>query len=74
MTTADVTERPRYFTVAEAAAEVRVSPKTISRAINSGALKSKLTTAKRGGKRIIRASWLDAWIDGMPDDVDRAST
>lgn len=60
--------RPRFFTIPEAAAEVRVSTKTIDRAIAAGALRAKLTTAKRGGRRLIRREWLDAWFDGLPDE------
>jgi len=62
----------RYFTREEAADEVRVSLKTIERAIGSGALKAKRTstdpkTGLPSGRYRISRDALDAWFDNLPD-------
>ena len=56
-----------FFTRDEAAAEVRVSPKTIERAINTGRLRAKRTGENGGGKYLISRASLEEWFDGLVD-------
>ena len=65
--------RPIAYTVPGAAAQVGVSVDTIRRAIKTGALSAKWSggyddEAERGkGKQLIKASDLEAWVDGRDD-------
>lgn len=56
-----------FFTREEAAAECRVSEKTIARAINTGKLRAKRTGENGGGKYLISRAALDAWFEGLVD-------
>ncbi|MBO9524305.1 MAG: excisionase family DNA-binding protein [Nocardioidaceae bacterium] len=56
-----------YFTRREAAAEMRVSEKTIERAIASGRLRAKRTGENGGGQYRISRAALEEWFDGLVD-------
>lgn len=59
------------FNLAEAAQSVGLSPKTLKRAIDSGALKAKKSgetnteTGKTSGVYVITAKSLEEWLDGL---------
>ncbi len=59
-----VREAFAWYTPSEAASLTRRSVATIRAQIQSGELK-----ASQPGKRnyLIRADWLDAWMDSLPD-------
>ncbi|ABL80090.1 MULTISPECIES: helix-turn-helix domain-containing protein [unclassified Nocardioides] len=55
-----------FLTRQQAAVACGVSPATISRVKNTGALKAK-KTAPRGGRELYRIEDLQAWFDGLDD-------
>lgn len=59
------------YTIRSAADATGFSPKTIDRAIKSGALKAKWSSATEdgepAGQRVILASALEAWLEGLVD-------
>lgn len=58
------------YTKKEAAAVCGVSPDTIVRAVNTGALRAKRSSEKDGkptGKYLITAKALEAWLEGLKD-------
>lgn len=55
-----------FLTRREAAAACGVSPATITRVKNTGALKAKKTAA-RGGRELYRIEDLQAWYEGLED-------
>ena len=56
-----------FFTRDEAASEVRVSSKTIERAVASGRLRAKRTGENGGGKYLISRAALEEWFEGLVD-------
>lgn len=56
-----------FFTLPEAAREMRLSAKTIERAIKSGHLKAKRSGPEGGGKHLISRAALLEWFDSLAD-------
>lgn len=64
------TLRRLAYTRKEAAEMCGVSPDTIARAKQSGALKAKRLTddeTRKGGKELYTEAALQAWLDGLAD-------
>ncbi|NAE18230.1 excisionase family DNA-binding protein [Enterococcus hirae] len=57
-----MSHRPMFFTVQSAAQETHLSESTIRRAVKE----LELTAHERGGKYLIRAEDLDAWVEDGP--------
>lgn len=63
------TTRDPVLSPAEVAAELHVHVQTVRTHMRAGVLRS----VKRGGRRFIRRSWLDAYLDDGHDHPTRAT-